>query len=127
MQAILAAEALAVVAVPVGGLVFAAAVLGAVLFAVASTLTATQADPENTCELHLPWKQLSSWRGATKTGWTFRRRAGKFEKVRECRYEKDNLHGDTEVYDKNGFHLGSVSREGGPITKPPGPGRIIKV
>lgn len=40
-------------------------------------------------------------------------------------YEWDYTHGDVEVYNYRGQHLGSADPETGQMTKPPVPGRTI--
>ncbi|WP_256659957.1 colicin E3/pyocin S6 family cytotoxin [Pseudomonas sp. LS-2] len=41
-------------------------------------------------------------------------------------YSWDSLHGEFEVFDRRGFHLGSVWPETGVALKPPVRGRRIK-
>ncbi len=49
------------------------------------------------------------------------------EKGRKRRYyEWDYTHGDVEVYNDRGEHLGSADPQTGDMTKPPVPGRTIK-
>jgi hypothetical protein len=65
------------------------------------------------------WNKLKPFRGKTKTNG---------EKGRDKRYyEKDHTHGDVEVYDSNGNHLGSMDPNTGEMTKPPVPGRRIDI
>ncbi|MFI0193028.1 DNRLRE domain-containing protein [Streptomyces sp. NPDC017086] len=65
------------------------------------------------------WKKLRPYKGKTKTN-------GKTGKSRRY-YEWDYTHGDIEVYDSKGNHLGSADPEGGHIYKPKVKGRKIKV
>ncbi|MEV7236754.1 RHS repeat-associated core domain-containing protein [Streptomyces sp. NPDC051020] len=65
------------------------------------------------------WKKLRPYKGKTKTN-------GKNGKSRRY-YEWDYTHGDIEVYDSKGSHLGSADPEGGQIYKPKVKGRKIKV
>ncbi|MER8032961.1 DNRLRE domain-containing protein [Streptomyces bauhiniae] len=65
------------------------------------------------------WKKLKSYKGKTRTN-------GKTGKSRRY-YEWDYTHGDVEVYDSKGGHLGSADPEGGEIYKPRVKGRKIKV
>ena len=58
------------------------------------------------------WKELKSARGKTKTD------GEKF-------YEWDHTHGDIEVYDRRGRHLGSMDPTTGTMTKPAVAGRKI--
>ncbi len=41
--------------------------------------------------------------------------------------ERDQTHGDMEVYDSQGRHLGSANPETGVMTKPAIPGRRIRL
>jgi len=41
------------------------------------------------------------------------------------RHEWGYTHGDMEVYNSQGYHLGSADPETGQMTKPPVPGRTI--
>ena len=63
------------------------------------------------------WKKLKPWRGKTKTNGT----SGKNMRY----YEWDHTHGDIEVYDRRGRHLGTMDPETGQMTKPAVPGRKI--
>jgi RHS repeat-associated protein len=63
------------------------------------------------------WKQLKPFRGKTKTNGL----SGKGRRF----FERDRTHGDIEVYDSRGRHLGSADPETGAMTKPPVPGRRI--
>ena len=63
------------------------------------------------------WKNLKPFRDKTKTN-------GESGMKRRY-YEKDRTHGDVEVYDSDGRHLGSADAETGKMTKPPVPGRKI--
>ena len=63
------------------------------------------------------WKGLRPYRGKTKTN-------GESGKGRRF-YEWDYTHGDVEVYDGRGNHLGSADPATGLPTKPPNPGRSI--
>lgn len=60
------------------------------------------------------WKEMQAYRGGTKTN-------GKRGKEREY-YDWDHLHGDIEVFDRNGNHLGSMHPFTGQMYKPPKPG-----
>ncbi len=66
-----------------------------------------------------PWKDLQSYRGKIKTN-------GETGKNRRY-YQKDHTHGDVEVFDRNGQHLGSMDAETGEMTKPPEEGREVGV
>jgi hypothetical protein len=65
------------------------------------------------------WKRLKSFRGKTKTN-------GLSGSARRY-FEWDYTHGDVEVYDSMGRHLGSADPETGLMTKPPVPGRKIVI
>ena len=65
------------------------------------------------------WKGLRPYRGKTKTN-------GESGKGRRF-YEWDYTHGDVEVYDGRGNHLGSANPATGEPTKPPVPGRRINL
>jgi RHS repeat-associated protein len=65
------------------------------------------------------WTGLKPYRGKTKTN-------GKPGKQRRF-YEWDHTHGDVEVYDSKGGHLGSVDGNSGDNTKPPVDGRKINL
>jgi hypothetical protein len=58
------------------------------------------------------WKNLKSFRKSIKTDG-------------ERLYEWDYTHGDVEVYNSQGKHLGSADPETGQMIKPPVPGRTI--
>lgn len=63
------------------------------------------------------WRGLQPHRGRTRTnGESGRRRR---------LYEWDYQHGEIEVYDRNGRHLGAMDAETGEMTKDPEPGRVI--
>ncbi|MER5844923.1 DNRLRE domain-containing protein [Streptomyces prasinus] len=64
------------------------------------------------------WKGLKSHKGKTKTN-------GKTGKNKRY-YEWDYTHGDVEVYDSKGNHLGSADPMGGKIYKPGVKGRKIR-
>ncbi len=66
---------------------------------------------------NLPWEDLQPFRGKTKTN-------GETGKNRRY-YEWDYTHGDVEVYDRRGRHLGSMDPETGEMTKPAVAGRKI--
>ncbi|WP_330290335.1 DNRLRE domain-containing protein [Streptomyces sp. NBC_00576] len=63
------------------------------------------------------WKKLTPYKGKTKSN-------GKSGSKKRY-FEWDYTHGDIEVYDKNGKHLGSADPNGGHIYKPPVKGRKI--
>ena len=84
-----------------------------------TTLTLDASPPVFAASSNLPWRDLSPFRGKTKTN-------GKSGKDRRY-YERDHTHGDVEVYDSRGNHLGSMDPETGEMTKPPVPGRKINV
>ena len=65
------------------------------------------------------WKSLKGFRGKTKTN-------GGSGKERQY-YERDRTHGDIEVYDSRGRHLGSADANSGTMTKPAVPGRRIEI
>src|SRR5207249_1683457 len=65
------------------------------------------------------WKSLKPFRGKTKTN-------GLSGGARRF-FERDFTHGDLEVYDGEGRHLGSANPETGEMTKPPVPGRRITI
>jgi len=74
--------------------------------------------PQNTNPTESPvWQDLKPHKGKTKTD-------GKGRKKRF--YEWDYTHGDIEVYDRNGKHLGSMDPKTGKMYKPAEPGREIK-
>jgi hypothetical protein len=64
------------------------------------------------------WKNLNPFKGKTKTSGS-----GSGKRF----YEWDHTHGDIEVYNNRGNHLGSMDPITGNIYKPPVPGRNIKV
>ena len=72
-----------------------------------------QRKPENPS-----WEKLQPYRGKTRTNGA----SGKDRRY----YEKDRTHGDVEVYDSRGKHLGSMDPITGRMTKPPVPGREIE-
>ena len=65
------------------------------------------------------WKQLKPFRNKTKTN-------GLSGGARRF-FERDRTHGDIEVYDAHGRHLGSADPNTGVMTKPPVPGRRIGI
>jgi RHS repeat-associated protein len=65
------------------------------------------------------WKSLKPYKGKTRTN-------GKRGSKKRY-FEWDYTHGDIEVYDHNGHHLGSADPEDGHIYKPAVKGRKIKV
>ena len=78
-----------------------------------------QSFPANEAHTKNPsWKELNPFRGQTKTN-------GLQGKERRY-YERDRTHGDVEVYDSQGNHLGSMDTKTGEMTKPAVPGRNIK-
>lgn len=81
-------------------------------FGVASLMCATAAGDNF-------WQGLRPYRGKTKTN-------GESGKRRRY-YEWDHTHGDVEVYDGRGEHLGSANPSTGEMTKPPVKGRRINV
>jgi hypothetical protein len=60
------------------------------------------------------WQNLKPSKGKTKTD------GSKY-------YEWDHTHGDVEVFDKRGNHMGSMDPITGNMTKPPVPGRKIRL
>ena len=87
-------------------------------------------DNERYVELHKAWSDLSPYREKTRRGVTYKLyKSGRTEDTKnEFYYQRDFTHEDTEVYKKagsKGIHMGSVARNGGPIIKPPVPGRTI--
>lgn len=42
-------------------------------------------------------------------------------------YQWDSQHGEIEVYDRHGYHLGSIDRDSGVLIKPAKKGRSIDV
>ena len=65
------------------------------------------------------WKDLKPFRGKTKTNGL----QGKNKRF----FEWDHTHGDVEVYDGRGRHLGSADPNTGAMTKPAVPGRSITI
>ena len=65
------------------------------------------------------WQGTQPYRGGTRTN-------GERGKARRY-YEWDHTHGDIEVYDRSGNHLGSIDPSSGVQTKPAVPGRRINV
>jgi RHS repeat-associated protein len=65
------------------------------------------------------WKKLKPFRGKTKTNGL----QGKAKRF----FEWDHTHGDVEVYDSRGQHLGSANPDTGEMTKPAVPGRRIEI
>jgi RHS repeat-associated protein len=65
------------------------------------------------------WKKLTNYKGGTKTN-------GLSGKKRRF-YEWDHTHGDIEVYNGRGEHLGSMDATTGEMIKPAVPGRTIKI
>jgi RHS repeat-associated protein len=65
------------------------------------------------------WKALKPFRGKLKTN-------GASGGARRY-FEWDHTHGDVEVYNAQGRHLGSANPETGVLTKPPVPGRTKNV
>lgn len=65
------------------------------------------------------WKGLRPFRGKTKTNGL----QGKNKRF----FEWDHTHGDVEVYDGRGRHLGSADPATGTMTKPAVPGRSITI
>ncbi len=63
------------------------------------------------------WRNLKPHKGKTKSN-------GKTGK-RKRLYEWDHTHGEIEVYDRNGKHLGALDPISGKMTKGPEPGRTI--
>lgn len=59
------------------------------------------------------WQSLKRHKGRTRTDGS-----GRY-------YEWDYTHGDIEVYDSRGNHLGSARPDTGALYKPPVPGRKI--
>lgn len=77
-------------------------------------------EPEKIGKADSPvWKKLKPWRGKIRTN-------GAPGKERRY-YEWDHTHGDIEVYDRRGQHLGSMDPVTGEMTKPAVPGRSIDV
>lgn len=65
------------------------------------------------------WQGTKPFRGKTRTN-------GESGRRREY-YEWDNTHGDIEVYDRTGRHLGTRDPLSGELVKPPVPGRRIDI
>lgn len=63
------------------------------------------------------WKRLKPFRGDIKTNGLSGNK-GRF-------YQWDHTHGDIEVYDRRGRHLGSMDPASGTMTKPPESGRKL--
>ena len=63
------------------------------------------------------WKGMSNYRDGIKTN-------GATGKQKEF-YKWDHTHGDIEVFDRNGNHLGSMNPNTGVMHKPPVPGRTL--
>jgi len=63
------------------------------------------------------WEGFDNFKGKTKTSGT-----GKNQQF----YQWDYTHGDIEVYDRNGNHLGSMDPKTGKMYKDPVPGRKLK-
>lgn len=63
------------------------------------------------------WKGFKTYRGDIKTN-------GLSGNKRRF-YQWDNTHGDIEVYDRRGKHLGSMDAASGAMTKPPEKGRDL--
>ena len=64
------------------------------------------------------WKNLKSFRGKIKTNAL----KGKDKRF----FTWDHTHGDIEVFDAQGKHLGSMEAVSGEMTKPPVPGRRLE-
>jgi RHS repeat-associated protein len=64
------------------------------------------------------WKNFQSYKNGTRSN----NLPGKDRRY----YEWDYTHGDIEVYDRNGNHLGSMNPTTGEIHKPPVPGRTLR-
>lgn len=64
------------------------------------------------------WKDFSPFRNGIKSNGL----SGKGKQY----YQWDYTHGDIEVYDRNGIHLGSMEPNTGIMHKPPVPGRTLK-
>ncbi|MCX5653734.1 MAG: colicin E3/pyocin S6 family cytotoxin [Planctomycetota bacterium] len=65
------------------------------------------------------WQEAKPFRGQTKTN-------GQSGKARQY-YEWDHTHGDIEVFDSRGKHLGSKDARTGKMTKPPDSRKSIKL
>ncbi len=63
------------------------------------------------------WDDLIPYRGNIRTNGLRGKKAGFFQ--------KDHTHGDLEVYNRRGVHLGSADMTTGNMIKPPVPGRTI--
>jgi len=63
------------------------------------------------------WRNLTPYRGGIKTN-------GESGANRRY-YTYDRLHGEIEVFDRNGRHLGAMNAQTGAMTKPPVPGRRL--
>lgn len=68
---------------------------------------------------HPPWRELKPWRGKTKTN----ELRGKHKRY----YEWDHTHGDVEVYNHRGEHLGSMNPDTGEMIKSAVLGRRIPI
>jgi hypothetical protein len=79
----------------------------------AEVVTHSRAGTVSKADSHV-WKKLKSARGKTKTDG-------------ERFYEWDHTHGDIEVYDRRGLHLGSMDPSTGAMSKPSVPGRKINL
>jgi hypothetical protein len=64
------------------------------------------------------WRNLKPYKGSVKTN-------GKSGASRRF-YEWDHTHGDIEMYDKDGYHLGTIHPSTGKRIKPAVPGRDIR-
>lgn len=65
------------------------------------------------------WQGFQAWRGGTRINGE----SGSKKRY----YEWDNTHGDVEVYDSNGIHLGCIDAGTGAVTKSPVKGRKITI
>ena len=64
------------------------------------------------------WQELRPYRGSIRTNG----RSGTAQRF----YEWDSTHGDIEVYDHNGRHLGSMDAASGRMTKPAVKSRTLR-
>ena len=91
--------------------------------AVLATLGRGRTSNERICKIAKSespiWNAFKSWRGKTKTNGL----SGKDKQY----YEYDSTHGEIEVYNARGQHLGAMDAETGNITKPAVAGRRIDV
>ena len=62
------------------------------------------------------WQSFEAYRGKVKRN----KKGDQF-------YQWDYTHGDIEVYNRRGEHLGCLDGETGDLTKPPVKGRTIKI